>query len=97
VALGRKNWLFMGSERGGQAAAICMTLAATCKRAGVNPLDYFQDVFGRIMAHSTHKLDELLPGNWQSRSAWKPMKVSSSEPICSSSAGREEAKTLPVR
>lgn len=65
VALGRNNWLFMGSEAGGRAAATYMTLLATCKRAGVNPFLYFQDVFGRIMSHSTHKLEELLPGNWR--------------------------------
>jgi transposase len=59
----------VGSERGGHAAAIYMTLTATCKRAGVNPFDYFRDVFGRIMSHSTHQLDELLPGNWKPRSA----------------------------
>jgi hypothetical protein len=46
-----------------------MTLTATCKRAGVNPFEYFRDVFGRIMSHSTHRLDELLPGNWKLRSA----------------------------
>ena len=69
VAIGRRNWLFVGSERGGHAAAIYMTLTATCKRAGVNPFDYFRDVFGRIMSHSTHRLDELLPGNWKPRSA----------------------------
>ena len=65
VALGRKNWLFMGSERGGRAAAVYMTLVATCKRAQVNPFDYLRDVFARLMAHSTHKLDDLLPGNWK--------------------------------
>lgn len=68
VAIGRKNWLFMGSERGGHAAAVYMTLMATCKRAGVNPFDYLRDIFGRIMSHSTHQLDELLPGNWKPRS-----------------------------
>ena len=69
VALGRNNWLFMGSEAGGRAAATYMTLLATCKRAGVNPSEYLQDVFGRIMSHSTHKLDELLPGKWRPLSA----------------------------
>jgi hypothetical protein len=58
IALGRKNWLFMGSERGGHAAAVYMSLVATCKRAAVNPWGSFRDVFGRIMDHSTHKLDE---------------------------------------
>lgn len=69
VALGRNNWLFMGSEAGGRAAATYMTLLATCKRAGVNPFDYFQDIFGRIMSHSTHKLEELLPDKWRPLSA----------------------------
>ena len=64
VAVGRNNWLFMGSERGGKAAAVYMTLLATCKRAKVNPFEYFEDILGRIMSHSTHKLAELLPGNW---------------------------------
>jgi transposase len=68
VAVGRRNWLFMGSERGGQAAAIYMTLVATCRRAGVNPYDYFRDIFARIMSHSSQKLDELVPGNWKPRS-----------------------------
>jgi transposase len=72
IALGRRNWLFMGSERGGHAAAVYMSLVATCKRAGVNPWEYFRDVFGRIMDHSTHKLDELLPG------IWKPLGADSS-------------------
>ena len=65
VAVGRRNWLFMGSERGGAAAAIYMTLVATCRRAGVNPFDYFHDVFARIQSHSSHKLDELIPGTWK--------------------------------
>lgn len=65
VAVGRRNWLFMGSESGGRAAAVYMTLLATCKRAKVNPFDYLQDVLGRIMHHTNHNLDELLPGNWK--------------------------------
>lgn len=65
VALGRNNWLFLGSEAGGRAAATYMTLIATCKRAGVNPYHYFKDILGRLMDHSSHRLDELLPGKWQ--------------------------------
>lgn len=67
IAIGRRNWLFMGSERGGHAAAVYMTLAATCKRAGINPILYFADIFARIQDHSMHRLDELLPGRWQPR------------------------------
>ena len=65
VALGRKNWLFVGSEAGGHAAAVYMTLMATCKRAHVNPAVYFKDILGRIMDHPVSRLDELLPGIWK--------------------------------
>ena len=65
VALGRKNWLFVGSERGGQAAATYMTLLASCQRTGLNPYDYFRDLFARIMAHPAHRLDQLLPDIWK--------------------------------
>ena len=65
VAVGRRNWLFMGSERGGRAAAVYMTLCATCKRANINPFDYFRDIFARIQSHPANKLDDLLPGNWK--------------------------------
>jgi len=65
VALGRKNWLFVGSEAGGHAAAVYMTIMATCKRANVNPAVYFKDILGRIMDHPVSRLDELLPGIWK--------------------------------
>ncbi len=64
IAVGRKNWLFFGSERGGRAAANLMSLVATCKRAGVEPLGYLHDVFKRLPSMLTTKLDDLLPGSW---------------------------------
>jgi len=42
-----------------------MSLLATAKRAGLNPWDYLRDVLARIQDHSTHRLDELLPGAWK--------------------------------
>ncbi len=65
IAVGRKNWLFFGSERGGRAAANLMSLVATCKRAGVEPLGYLRDVFKRLPSTLTTHLDDLLPGNWK--------------------------------
>lgn len=65
IAVGRKNWLFFGSERGGRAAANLMSLVATCKRAGVEPLGYLHDVFRRLPSTLTTKLDDLLPGRWK--------------------------------
>ena len=66
VALGRNNWLFFGSERGGRAAANLMTLVATCKRAQVEPFAYLRDVFRRLPAAKTpEQLRALLPDVWQ--------------------------------
>lgn len=68
VALGRKNWLFCGSDRGGQTAAILFSLIATCQRHQVNPFTYLRDVLTRIAAHPAHRLADLLPNHWQPRS-----------------------------
>lgn len=64
LALGRKNWLFLGSEEGGEAAAIILSLVQTCKALKINPRDYLEDVMRRIQGHSFQKLHELLPQNW---------------------------------
>lgn len=64
VALGRKNWLFCGSDRGGQTAAVLFSFLATCQRHQVNPLIYLRDVLTRIAAHPNRRLAELLPDRW---------------------------------
>ena len=65
VAVGRKNWLFAGSERGGEAAATFFTLISSAKRQGVNPYEYLRDVFMRLAARKAPDLDELLPDRWK--------------------------------
>jgi transposase len=65
VALGRKSWLFCGSDRGGQRAAAMYSLIITCKMNGVDPQAWLADVLARIAAHPMHRLDELLPWNWR--------------------------------
>lgn len=65
LALGRKNWLFTGSERGARAAALFLGLVQSCKACQVNPWEYFDDVLRRIMSHPVHRLRELLPDQWQ--------------------------------
>ena len=65
IALGRKNWLFVGSERGGRAAALYMGLVQSCKDCGVNPWEYFDDMLRRIMSHPVNRLRELLPDQWK--------------------------------
>ena len=61
IALGRKNYLFMGSLGGGKAAAIAYTLIETAKLNGVDPQAWLTDVLGRIADHKITRLDELLP------------------------------------
>ena len=65
LTIGRKNWLFVGSENGGQAAAIFMSLIQTCRHLNINPQEYLEDVLRRIMSHPARRIDELLPDRWQ--------------------------------
>jgi transposase len=65
IALGRGNWTFFGSDRGGRTAAVLRSFIATCKRCRVEPLAWFRDVLSRIPTHSIHRLNELLPHNWK--------------------------------
>jgi hypothetical protein len=67
VALGRKSWLFCGSDRGGQRAAAMYSLIVTAKMNGVDPQAWLADVLSRIAGHPAHRLDELLPWNWRPR------------------------------
>jgi transposase len=69
IALGRKSWLFAGSDRGGQRAAAMYSLIVTAKLNDVDPQAWLADVLGRIAEHPASKLDELLPWNWQARQA----------------------------
>lgn len=64
IALGRKSWLFAGSDRGGQRAAAMYSLIVTCKLNDVDPQVWLADVLARIADHPAQKLDELLPWNW---------------------------------
>ena len=69
IALGRRSWLFAGSDRGGQRAAAVYGLIATAKLNDVDPQAWLADVLSRIAEHPAHRIDELLPWNWLSRSA----------------------------
>ena len=64
LAIGRKNWLFVGSEDGGEAAAVLLSLVQTCRGIGIDPREYIEDVLRRIMGHNSQKLYELLPDQW---------------------------------
>ena len=63
VALGRKNWLFAGSDSGGERAALFYTLIRTATLNGIEPEAYLRDVIARIGSHPVNRLHELLPWN----------------------------------
>ena len=65
IALGRKSWLFAGSDRGGQRAAALYSLIVTAKMNDVDPQAWLADVLARIAEHPAHGIDELLPWNWR--------------------------------
>lgn len=67
VALGRKNYLFVGSQTGGKSAAIAYTLIETAKLNGVDPQAWLADILGRIADHKINRIDDLLP--WNARNA----------------------------
>ena len=69
VALGRKNYLFMGSEGGGKSAAIAYTLIETAKLNGVDPQAWLTDTLGRIADHKITRIDELLPWRYAESAA----------------------------
>ena len=64
VAVGRKNWLFAGSQEGARRAAVLYTLAQGCKLAGIDPFRYFKDVLLRVATHPSSRIDELTPAGW---------------------------------
>jgi transposase len=68
-ALGRKSWLFAGSERGADRAAAMATLIMTAKLNDVDPQAWLADVLARIADHAIHRLDQLLPWNWKAQAA----------------------------
>jgi len=72
VAVGRKNWLFAGSDNGGHTAATLFSLIATCQRHQVEPMAYLRDVLTRIAAIPISQLADLLPDRWQPATTPEP-------------------------
>jgi transposase len=64
VAVGRKNWLFAGSDAGGRTAAVLYTLTQTCKQHRVDPFAYLQDALTRLPSLPVERLPELFPHTW---------------------------------
>jgi hypothetical protein len=65
IAVGRRNWTFLGSDNGGRTAAILTSLTTTCKRLGVDPFEYLRELFQRISTHSQSNRDDLLADRWK--------------------------------
>lgn len=65
VAVGRKNWMFLGSDVGGRTATVLSSLIATSKRLGIGPFAYLRDLFAHIGSHPQSRLADLLPDQWK--------------------------------
>jgi hypothetical protein len=64
LAVGRHNWTFFGSDRGGKTMAILRSFVASCELLKLDPFEWFRDVLSRIPAHSIQQLHQLLPHTW---------------------------------
>jgi transposase len=73
IAVGRNNWIFVGSDAGGHTAAVLFSFIATCRRHNVNIFDYLRDVLARIPACSMSRLAQFLPDRWQPAPAVAPV------------------------
>lgn len=67
IAVGRNNWLFAGSDAGGQRAAILYSLIATCRRHKIDPFRYLTDLFRQLPEHPRNQVHELTPLAWKQR------------------------------
>ena len=65
TALGKKNWLFFGSEEAGQRSAVMYTLIENCRLHGVEPYAYLKDVLERLPRTTNQEVAQLTPLNWQ--------------------------------
>jgi transposase len=68
VAIGRKNWLFAGSDEGAKRAAVIYSLIATCKLRRIDPFAYLRDVLDRVSTHPANRIAELTPSGWAATS-----------------------------
>ena len=70
IAIGRKNWLFAGSDNGGEAAANIYTVIETAKINGLNPEVYLKKILSKIQDYNSQKVADLLPWNIISDTSW---------------------------
>jgi hypothetical protein len=65
IAVGRKNWLHLGSAAGGRTAAILLSVTQSARAFGLEPWSYLRDLLGRVSTHPARRIAELLPDQWQ--------------------------------
>lgn len=86
IAIGRKNWLFVGSPQGGKTAAILMSFTSTCHRLAIEPWAYLQDVLSRLPTTPAAQLPNLVPDRWQA--AQRAQAASASAPVTDAASDR---------
>lgn len=69
IVLGRKNWLFAGSDNGGRTAAILSSFIGSCRRHDIDPFAYLRDVLSRIVSCPINEIDQFLPDRWKAAHA----------------------------
>jgi len=92
IAIGRKNWLTIGSPRGGQTAAMLFSFTSTCLRLSVEPWAYLQDVLTRLPTTTAGQLGELLPDRWETVRRAGLAAPPTSEPSPTASGSAESAR-----
>ena len=65
IVLGRKNWLFAGSDKGGRTAAVLSSFIVSCRGNDIDPFAYLRDVLTRIAPCPINEIDQFLPARWQ--------------------------------
>ncbi len=81
IGIGRVNWLFLGSDNGGQTAAVLFSFTATCKHLGIDAFAYLRDVFERVPSQPAERLEELLPHRWQAARTAAASSASEGAPV----------------
>ena len=82
IAIGRKNWLFVGSPQGGVTASVLFRFTSTCRRLGVEPWSYVADILARLPATAAGDIDALLPDRRQAlrKSSASPSETEATSP-----------------
>lgn len=92
LCLGRRNWMQLGSRRGGRAAAVLFSLAQSARRHRIDPFVYLRDLLTRIPTHPQNRIHEIFPDNWKRLAAQAAAATADAEqPVAASPALQPEA------